>query len=211
MSVTDGTSSRLLAGALASNDRPTATAATTGGPFDRLKSLAATVLRARRVVVLLDDNTYETSDAASPPIQAFARLARQRKSGFFIADAASQSWIGESALLMSLGPVGYAGVPLTLSEGSVVGCVCVEASEAREWTRDEEDVLRAISGEIAARVELSRSQHVDRLRAVEATGRVELADADRGFQGHMALCRPTWERARARADHTQGLERSAGG
>jgi len=176
MSVTDGTSSRLLAGAFASNDRRTASPSEAGA-FDRLKSLAATILRARRVVVLLDDDdTNDPSDAASPEFKAFARLARQRKGGLFVADAASQSWIGEPTLLMSLDPVGYGGVPLTLSEGSVVGCVCVEASEAREWTRDEEDVLRAIAGEIAARVELSRSQRVDRLRAAEAVGRVELLD-----------------------------------
>ena len=136
MSVTDGTSSRLLAGAFASNDRRTASPSEAGA-FDRLKSLAATILRARRVVVLLDDDdTNDPSDAASPEFKAFARLARQRKGGLFVADAASQSWIGEPTLLMSLDPVGYGGVPLTLSEGLVVGCVCVEASEARGATFD---------------------------------------------------------------------------
>jgi PAS domain S-box-containing protein len=176
MSVTDGTSSRLLAGPFASNDPLPAGPFADGGAFDRLKSLAALVLRAPRVVVLIDDDPDEPSDPVPPEIQAFARLARQRKGGMCVADASSQSWVGDTTLLMGLRPVAYAGVPLTLSEGSVVGCLCIEAGEAREWTRDEEELLRTIAGEIASRVESRRSQRVDRLRAAEAVARIELLD-----------------------------------
>src|SRR4051812_27100454 len=148
MSVTDGTSSRLLAGPVASTDRrvPAMSAA---GPFDRLKGLAATLLRAHAVVVLLDDEPSDAEDA-SPAITAFARLVRKR-GPTFVADAMSQSWPTDALVLGGLGPVACGGVPLALADGSVAGCVCVIAADAREWARDEEEILIGIAGEIASR------------------------------------------------------------
>jgi PAS domain S-box-containing protein len=176
MSVTDGTSSRLLADPLVSVQRRFATSA-----FDRLKGLAATLLRAASVTVILDDGDDDAAcdgvaaPAPSREIEAFARLVRKR-GPTFVADASTQSWLTDALLLGGLGPVACAGVPLTLSDGTVAGCLCVVCAEAREWMRDEEDILRSIAGEIASRVELRRAQRIERARAAEAVGRVELLD-----------------------------------
>jgi PAS domain S-box-containing protein len=173
MSVTDGTSSRLLAGPPVAVDR-----ATLGG-FDRLKRLAALLLRASSVHVLLDDDDDEDPDAASASIElhAFAHHVRRRGAGgTFVADAMSHSWLTDAMVLGGLGPVACAGVPVALSTGAVVGCVCVVCGEAREWIRDEEDILRGIAAEIGSRVELRRAERAERTRAAEAVGRMELLD-----------------------------------
>jgi two-component system CheB/CheR fusion protein len=172
MSVTDGTSSRLLACPVASTDRCAPTSPT--GAFDRLKGLATILLRASAVVVLLDDERGDAEESSSA-IQAFARLVRKR-GPTFVADAMSQSWPTDALVLGGLGPVACGGVPLTLTDGSIAGCVCVVAAEAREWARDDEEILLGIAAEIAARVELRRAQRDERLRAAEAIGRVELLD-----------------------------------
>ena len=101
MSVTDGTSSRLLAGPAASTDRRALP-----GAFDRLKQLAVMLLRARAVYVRVDDEPDDDSATASVEIQAFARLARKRGAGgTFVADASTQSWATDARLLAGLGPV----------------------------------------------------------------------------------------------------------
>ncbi len=174
MSVTDGTSSRLLAGPPASVDRRAIL-----GAFDRLKRLAALLLRAQSVIVLLDDDDDDESDAASASIelQAFAHHVRQRGTGgTFVADATTHSWVTDATVIGGLGPVACAGVPLTLTDGTVVGCACVVCGEAREWIGDEEDILRGIAAEIGSRVELRRAERAERTRAAEAVSRMELLD-----------------------------------
>jgi PAS domain S-box-containing protein len=172
MSVTDGTSSRLLAGPVVLSDRRAIP-----GAFDRLKGLAAVLLRARSVIVVLDgDEDDDGGDAvADVGILAFARLVRKR-GATFIADASTQSWTSDAIQLASIGAVACAGVPLVLGDAAVAGCVVVTAAEPREWARDEEELLRGIAAEIAARLELRRAQRSERLRAAEAVGRVELLD-----------------------------------
>jgi len=180
MSVTDGTSSRLLAGPSTSSEQRVDHGGGRGGAFDRLKGLAALLLRAKDVVVLLDDPADAPTgddDSASAPseVLAFAKLLRKRGGAMFVADAASQSWLSDARLLAGLGGA-CAGVTIKLSDGSDVGSVCVFAPEAREWAADEEQILRGVAAEISARVELRRAERTERARAAEAVGRVELLD-----------------------------------
>lgn len=172
MSVVDGTSSRLMAGPTASTDRRVIL-----GAFDRLKQLATLLLRAQAVCVLIDDEPDDDSTNASIEIHAFAKLARQRGAGgTFVADASTQSWLTDARLLATLGAVACAAVPLALGDGTIVGCVCVVCPTAREWTRDEEDVLRGIAAEMSSRIDARRAQHAERARAAEAVGRMQLLD-----------------------------------
>jgi PAS domain S-box-containing protein len=136
-------------------------------------------LRAQNVVVLIDDDCDDESDAASASIeiQAFAHHVRRRGAGgTFVADVSSHSWLSDAMVIGGLGPVACAGVPVALADGTVAGCVCVVCAEAREWIRDEEEILQGIAGEIGSRVELRRAQRAERIRAAEAVGRMELLD-----------------------------------
>src|SRR5688500_9917169 len=141
MSVTDGTSSRLLAGPTVSVDRR----ATLGG-FDRLKRLAALLLRAQNVVVLIDDDEADDESeapSASIEIKAFAHHVRRRCAGGpFVEDVPSHSWLSDAMVIDGLGPVACAGVPVALADGTVAVCVCVVSGEAREWISHEEEFLR---------------------------------------------------------------------
>jgi PAS domain S-box-containing protein len=179
MSVTDGISSRLLAEPVPADDRaapPSPAIPPSPRPFERLKHLTGTLLRAARVYVVLDDDP-DDADEVPIEIHAFARLVRKRgPAPTCVADASNHSWLSDARVLGGIGPVACAGVPLALSDGTVVGALCVVCDKPREWTRDEEELLAGIAGEIAARVELRRSHRAERLRATEAVGRMELLD-----------------------------------
>jgi PAS domain S-box-containing protein len=79
------------------------------------------------------------------------------------------------------GVTAYAGVPIRLRRGQVVGVFCVVDSEEREWTDDDMRILTDLGAAVAAEIEL-RAELIDRARV---EGQLALANARlRGILDH---------------------------
>ena len=80
----------------------------------------------------------------------------------------------DSLAISDLGVVGYAGMPLTDSDGHVLGSLCAIDTRARQWTRRErallEDLAAACSAELRLRV-VSRQRERARREADDLAGR----------------------------------------
>jgi serine phosphatase RsbU (regulator of sigma subunit) len=80
----------------------------------------------------------------------------------------------DSLAIMDLGVVGYAGMPLTDSDGHVLGSLCAIDTRPRQWTQREqallEDLAAACSAELRLRV-VSRQRERARREADDLAGR----------------------------------------
>ena len=164
--------------------------------FDRLTRLAAKTLRVPVALVsLVDaDRQFFKSCAGTLPepwheqrqtplSHSFCQHAVTSGKPLIISDARQHPLVKDNGAVSDLGVVAYAGVPLALSGGKVLGSFCAIDDKPRRWTDDELDILKTLAaaavGELELRLalcerreaeaELRRSNDV--LRAVtEGTG-----------------------------------------
>ena len=164
--------------------------------FDRLTRLAAKTLHVPVALVsLVDvDRQFVKSCTGTLPepwhstrqtslSHSFCQHAVASGRPLVISDAREHPLMKDNGAVADLGIVAYAGVPLVLSGGQVLGSFCAIDYKPRQWTADELDILHtlaaAAAGELelrlvlcdrqAAEAELRRSN--DALRAVtEGTG-----------------------------------------
>ncbi|HSH46495.1 MAG TPA: PAS domain S-box protein [Longimicrobiales bacterium] len=133
--------------------------------FDRLTRMAVALLdvRASYVAIVDEDREFYLSHAGFPADLATARettgdsLSRrtiQGRAPLVLHDIRRQGEGQEVALVKLLDIVAYAGVPLALADGTVLGAFCVVDDRPREWTAKEVAVLREMASSITAEIEL---------------------------------------------------------
>ena len=164
--------------------------------FDRLTCLAAKLLRVPVALVsLVDDRRQFFKSCAgklpepwhtqrqTPLSHSFCQHAVTSGRPLIISDAREHPLVKDNGALADLGVVAYAGVPLVVSGGQVLGSFCVVDDKPRQWTAEELETLTTLaasaSGELELRLALAERREAaaelrrsnDILRAItEGTG-----------------------------------------
>ncbi len=137
--------------------------------FDRLTRLASTVTNAPVALVSLVDERRQFFKSAvglpepwatrreTPLSHSFCQHVVAQKKPLIISDARRHPLVQENLAVPDLGVVAYAGIPLILSTGEVLGSFCVIDTEPREWTTAEISALKDIAASVVSEIELRQT------------------------------------------------------
>ena len=144
--------------------------------IDRFTRLARRLLGAPLAqLALVDDHRQFHKSRIGPPdwdhpseaplAHSICQYVVARAEELVVADARVDPELRDNPAVTVDGTVAYAGVPVALRQGQVVGTFCVASDEPREWSEDDLRTLRALGAAVAAELEL-RAQ-LNRRRRVE--------------------------------------------
>ena len=85
------------------------------------------------------------SRRGTPLTHSFCQIVVVRREPLVIHDAREHSLVQENRAIAELGVVGYLGVPLCTSDGTVLGSICTITSNPRQWTEDDLGSLRSLA------------------------------------------------------------------
>jgi hypothetical protein len=126
--------------------------------FDRFAAMVRTVLRVPVALVSLVDADRQFFPGAcglgdpwerqrqTPLSHSFCQHVVAGAAPLVIVDAREHPLVQENLAIKDLGVIGYAGMPLTDSNGNVLGSLCAIDHEPRHWTEAELSLL----GDLAA-------------------------------------------------------------
>ena len=152
--------------------------------FDRLANLAATFVKAPMAMVTLLDGTHlhtlsrvGPADLAkgprAPVKDTFCRHVVAAGEPLVIGDAREHEPTSGLASVKSGKVLAYAGLPLALPGGHVLGTLCVADAKPRAWKPDELAVLEALAQSVMTEIELR----------ADVEGRRDLQRANDRLQG----------------------------
>ncbi|WP_257461406.1 sensor histidine kinase [Archangium lipolyticum] len=149
--------------------------------FDRLARLATRVIGAPvgLVTLVAEDRQFFKScvglpapwcDVRQTPLtHSFCMHVVATGEPLLIEDARQHPVLRENLAIDQLGVVAYAGVPLTASEGEVIGTFCVIDTRPRVWTDGDLHILLELALSVMTEIELRASRALERqARAAEA-------------------------------------------
>ena len=135
--------------------------------FDRLARLAATAVQSSAAFVTLADCSADEIVFAGitgiPEIPAGERMPLSKticrhivSSGarLVVADTQTHPIARNEAALLELGIGAYLGVPLTTTEGEVVGVLCTVDRHAREWSRAQIEITEGLAAAVMTEIGL---------------------------------------------------------
>jgi GAF domain-containing protein len=127
----------------------------------------------------------------TPLSHSFCRHVTATDQPLILADARSDDRTCTSLAIGELGVVAYAGMPLTDSDGHVLGALCAIDTEPREWSDQEladlADLTEACSTELRLRIATYVARHAQR-QAEVAQNAAEHANAEaRTYAGQARL------------------------
>jgi hypothetical protein len=145
--------------------------------FDRLTRLASQILNVPVALVTLvaGDRQYflsqvgvgepYASQGGTPISHSYCQHAVVSQQPLIIPDAHAHPLVYDNPALQELDAVAYAGIPLTIEDGHVLGTLCVLDHQARAWTDQEiailADLTQFVLTEIALREELAVRQRLE--------------------------------------------------
>ena len=148
----------------------------TEAPFDRLTSLAVTILRAPIALISLvdEDRQFFKSQVGLPspwserrqtPLShSFCKNVVAERKPLIVQDAREHPTLCRNGAVADLNVISYLGVPLTTPNGEVIGSFCVIDGRRREWRDDDLQVLRDLSNCVMSEVKL-RTEMAEKKRA----------------------------------------------
>ncbi len=92
----------------------------------------------------------------TPTEWSFCANAVRSGEPFVVEDAATHPLVRENPLVTEDGVRCYAGIPLVTARGHTLGTLCVVGTEARTFSGDEMDTLRALAARAVERIEERR-------------------------------------------------------
>ncbi|GAB5543537.1 MAG: GAF domain-containing sensor histidine kinase [Sandaracinaceae bacterium] len=134
--------------------------------FDRLTKLAARALGAPVALVSLVDDHRQffksqvglaepwASDRETPLSHSFCQHVVLSEAPLVVSDAREHPVVCDNLAVRDLDVVAYAGVPIRLSRGELLGSFCVIDTQPREWTEQDLDVLSGLADAVIAEIEL---------------------------------------------------------
>ena len=132
--------------------------------FDRLTRLATTVLRVPIALVSLVDGDRQffkssiglpeplASLRQTPLTHSFCRHAVASGKPFIVSDARKNPIGKDNPLVSEMRWIAYAGIPLTTSEGDVLGAFCVVDTGPHEWTDEEIKILQGLTTSVMTEI-----------------------------------------------------------
>ena len=142
--------------------------------LDRLTRLVSRVMGVPvSLVSLVDDVSqhfpgltglggWAGEERGTPLSHSFCKHVVTSGSEFVVSDAGSDERVRDNPAYHELDVIGYAGVPLTTSDGARLGALCAIDTAPRQWTPMELDTLRELA--LAAMSELELRRAVNALR-----------------------------------------------
>ena len=134
--------------------------------FDRLASLAAKLLYAPVALVsLVDENRqfFKSSIGLDEPwagaretplSHSFCQHTLVAGEVLVIEDARSHPLVRDNLAIRDLKVIAYIGIPLVVSDGEVLGTLCVIDHKPRAWTRDQVETLCDLAASVVSEIEL---------------------------------------------------------
>jgi GAF domain-containing protein len=134
--------------------------------FDRLTRLAATIIHTPIALVSLVDKDRQYFKSCfglshpwnerreTPLTHSFCKYIVESKQPLYVLDARTHPLVQKSLGITELGIISYAGVPLTMSDGEVIGTFCVCDHVPREWNSTELKCLADICESVMTEIEL---------------------------------------------------------
>ena len=152
-------------------------------PFDRLATLAATLLEAPLAFITVVDErrsfwkacigveAADPADRQNLVEESFCQYVIGTQEPLIVGDAAADPRTRDNPSIRSMGVAAWAGFPVHSPDGEVLGTFCVVDTRVRSWTDRDVQVLetlsKAASGEIALRIALDEA-HQASLQALES-------------------------------------------
>lgn len=162
--------------------------------FDRLTRLAGRILGTPVALVSLitDDRQFLKSSAGLPEEAAremplshsFCQMVVRSARPLIVADALADPNLRDHGAVRDLNVRAYAGVPLTTSDGQILGSFCAVDTEPREWTEDDLATLRTLADSVQTEIEL---------RGAARRAEQEARRAEQGRRETVALLEATAE------------------
>jgi signal transduction histidine kinase len=134
--------------------------------FDRLTQLVATVLRAPVALVSLVDVNRQffksqvglpepwATMRETPLSHSFCQHVVATGAPLIIEDARVHPLVRENLALRDLNVIAYAGVPLTTSDGDVLGSFCAIHDVPHHWTPREIEIITQLTASVMTEIEL---------------------------------------------------------
>jgi PAS domain S-box-containing protein len=156
--------------------------------FDRLTALAATCLAAPIALVMLAESDGECLVRAhglqdgwaggreAPLADFLCRHVITNGQALTLDDVSTFPLVRETLGADALTPIAFAGVPLTTSDGEIVGAFCVIDEQLRRWTDADVQILTGLAAAVITEMDL-RCETGARRRAQEALQSVSLGIA----------------------------------
>jgi signal transduction histidine kinase len=128
--------------------------------FDRATRLASRVIGAPVSLVSIVDGDRQffksqvglpepwATDRQTPLSHSFCQYVVMRGDSLVVADAREDAILRDNRAIEDLGVVAYLGVPIIDGSGNVLGSFCVIDDQAREWTEEEEELLRDVAEQV---------------------------------------------------------------
>ena len=125
--------------------------------FDRLARIASSALGCPVSLVSLVDDSRQCFPGASglppevdgdrqtPLSHSFCKHVVANNEIFIVEDAVQHPLVKDNPSITELGVAAYAGVPIRLPDGGVLGSFCAIDNQPRRWRESEIDVLRDLS------------------------------------------------------------------
>ncbi len=152
--------------------------------FDRLTRLACRILDAPIALVSLVDERRQffksetgmdepwASRREMPLNYSYCQHVVASGSPLIIDDSLQNPLVADNRSTMELHIQSYAGIPLTTSDGKVLGSFCVMDKKTRVWTEEEVGILTDLAASVMTEIEL-RGQLIEHRRVENALQQVE--------------------------------------
>ncbi|SIO47168.1 PAS domain S-box-containing protein [Singulisphaera sp. GP187] len=136
--------------------------------FDRLTRLVARFLKVPIALISLVDDRRQyfksclglpepwATARETPLTHSFCRHVVASSEPLIVGNARTHPLVRDNPAIDELGVVAYLGVPLTTTDGLVLGAICAIDREPREWTEDEVAALTDLACSVMTEITLRR-------------------------------------------------------
>ena len=137
--------------------------------FDRFTRLAVDLLNVPLALVSLVERDRQFFKSAcglfgdwalarqTPLSHSFCQHVVARRQPLVIADARRHPLVADNLAVRDLSVIAYAGIPLTLADGNVVGAFCAIHTHPHAWTEHELRILVDLAAAVRTQLELRRA------------------------------------------------------
>lgn len=134
--------------------------------FDRLTKLAAKLLHVPVALVSLVDKDRQffksyvglpepwATTRETPLSHSFCQHTVHTGHPFIVMDAREHPLVRDNLAITDLDVIAYIGIPLATSSGEILGSFCAIDRVPRNWTAEELDLLRELTGSVITEIEL---------------------------------------------------------
>ncbi len=139
--------------------------------FDQMTQLAARVLKVPVALVSLVDDRRQffkaqnglpepvATQRETPLTHSFCQHVVAREEPLVVTDAHVHPLVKDNAAVHELSVKSYMGMPLKGEDGHTLGALCAIDTKPRQWTEEEQEILRVLAEQVSNELTLRSSTH----------------------------------------------------